>query len=122
MAMMEDEGGVSSATIVTAGDDGGHGNRRPNRHRWQLKVVLPSSALPPSHYDSGLRGVQKPVARRVNVLANAVAPARCTSGRRHDILQEEDEGGGGDNNSNNTENTDGTDDTNIGNLPPPGGI
>ena len=77
-AMMEEEGGCLSATMVAAGDADGHGGRRPGRRRWQLKVVLPSSALPPSCNDGGLRGAQKPVAHCLNAIADAVVPARCT--------------------------------------------
>ena len=79
MAMMEEEGGGSSAMMVAADDDGGRGRRRLIRRRWRLEVVLPSSALPPSCNDGGLKGAQKPVARCVNAVANAVAPARCTA-------------------------------------------
>ena len=78
-AMMEEEGGGSSATMVMMGDDGGRGNRRPSHRRWRLKVILPSSALLPSHDDSGLRGTQKSIARQLNTVANAVAPARCAA-------------------------------------------
>jgi len=77
-AMMEEKGGRSSATMVMADNDGGRGDRRPSRRRWQLEVVLPSSALPPSRDGGGLRGAQKPVARRANAVADAIAPARCT--------------------------------------------
>ncbi len=64
--------------MVTADDEGGRGDRRPSRRRWRLKVILPSSALLPSRDDGGLRGAQKPVARRANAVANTIAPARCT--------------------------------------------
>ena len=76
--MMEEKGGRSSATMVTADDDGGRGDRRPSRRRWRLEVILPSSALPPSRDDGDLRGAQKPVARRTNAVANAIAPEICT--------------------------------------------
>jgi hypothetical protein len=46
---------------------------------WRLQVILPSSALLPSHDDGGLSGAQKPVARCSNSVANAVMPARCTA-------------------------------------------
>ena len=62
-AMMEEEGGGSSAMMATADDDGGRGDHHPSRCRWRLDVVLPSSTLPPSCNDSGLRGAQKPIAR-----------------------------------------------------------
>ncbi len=76
--MMEEKGGRSSATMVTADDDGGCGNRCPSRRRWRIEVILPSSALLPSRDDGGLRGAQKPVARRANAVTNAIGPARCT--------------------------------------------
>ena len=81
---MEEEGGGSSATMVTADDDGGHGGRHPSRCHWQLEVVLPSSALPPSHNEGGLRGAQNTILRRANAVANAILPTRCkaTSHRR----------------------------------------
>ena len=77
--MMEEEGGGSSTTMVAADDAGGHGGHCPSCRRWRLEVILPSSALPPSCDDGGLRGKQKQVARCSNSVANAVAPARCTS-------------------------------------------
>ena len=78
-AMMDEEGGGSRATMVTAEDDGKRGNHRLSRRCWRLKVVLPSSALLPSHNDGGLRGPQKPVARRTNAVADAVTSVRCTA-------------------------------------------
>ena len=78
-AVMEDEGGGLSATMVTADNDGRRGNRRPTHHCWRLEVVLPSSALPRSRDNSGLRGAQKPFARCAYAVADAVAPARRTA-------------------------------------------
>ena len=78
MAMMEKKGGRLSATMVTADNDGGRGDHRPSRRRWRLKVILPSSALPPSRNDGRLRGTQKPVACCVNAVTNAITPERCT--------------------------------------------
>ena len=63
--------------MVLADDAGRRGGRRPSRRHWRLKVVLLSSALPPSRDHDGLRGTQKPFARRSNAVANTVAPARC---------------------------------------------
>ena len=121
-AMIKEEGGGLSATMVAADNAGRRGSRRPSRCCWQLKIVLTSSALMPSCNNGGLRGTQKPVARCLNSVANAVAPARCMvyGGGCHGILREEDEGGGGGGNNNND--TDGTDDAGVGNLPPPGEI
>ena len=105
--------------MVTADDDGGRGDRRPSRRRWQLEVVLPSSALPPSRDGGGLRGAQKPVARRMNAVANAIAPAICTVAGAAASHGRETIFGGGDNVG---DDTDGTDDAGVGNLPSPGGI
>ena len=76
MAMMEEEGGSSSATMVTADDAREHGGLRPSRRRWRLKVVLPSSALPPFCDNGGFRGAQKLVGRCSNAVADTIAPAR----------------------------------------------
>ena len=78
-AMMEEEGGGLSTTMVAADDAGGRGGRRPRRRCWRLKVVLLSSAPPPSCNDGCFRGTQKPVAHRLNAIADAIAPARCTA-------------------------------------------
>ena len=76
-AMMEEERGSSSTTMVMADNVGRRGGRRPSHRRWRLEAVLPSSALPPSRDDGGLRGTQKPVTHHANAVANAAAPARC---------------------------------------------
>ena len=56
-----------------------HSGRCPSRRRWQLEVVLPSSALLPSRDNGSLKSTQKPVVRCSNSIADAVAPARCTT-------------------------------------------
>ena len=61
MTMMEEEGGGTSVMMVAADVNGRHGGHHPNHRRWQLKVILPSPALPPSHDYGGSRGAQKPV-------------------------------------------------------------
>ena len=66
--------------MVAEDDAGGCGCCCPSRRRWRLEVVLPSSALPPSCNNGGLRGAPKPVVRCANSVSNAVAPARCMVG------------------------------------------